>query len=80
MFEPAVHLPAMTTGEEVVEDYVSMRLSLKAHPLALLRDLLTPSGPVDRGDPSKRQSAALDAVSPGADAGAFGGSVAKSEK
>jgi hypothetical protein len=32
----------MTLGEHVVEDYVSMRLSLKSHPLALLRDRLTP--------------------------------------
>ncbi|NHQ74769.1 DNA polymerase III subunit alpha [Roseovarius gahaiensis] len=42
--EPAAHLPAMTLGEEVVEDYVAMRLSLKAHPMALLRDHLTPPG------------------------------------
>jgi DNA polymerase III alpha subunit len=42
--EPAAHLPAMTLGEEVVEDYVAMRLSLKAHPLALLRNALTPPG------------------------------------
>ncbi len=41
--EPAAHLPQMTLGEEVVEDYVAMRLSLKAHPLALLRPLLTPA-------------------------------------
>ncbi|MEQ9261148.1 MAG: error-prone DNA polymerase [Roseovarius sp.] len=40
--EPAVHLPSMHLGEEVVEDYVSLRLSLRAHPLALLRDRLTP--------------------------------------
>src|SRR6056297_2215533 len=40
--EPAAHLPRMTPGEEVVEDYVALRLSLKAHPLALLRDYLTP--------------------------------------
>ncbi|WP_317056771.1 error-prone DNA polymerase [Roseovarius rhodophyticola] len=40
--EPEVHLRPMTLGEEVVEDYVSTRLSLKAHPLALLRDALTP--------------------------------------
>ncbi len=35
----------MQLGEEVVEDYVSMRLSLKAHPMELLRpqiDNLTP--------------------------------------
>ena len=35
--EPAVTLPAMHLGEEVVEDYVSMRLSLRAHPMELLR-------------------------------------------
>ena len=37
----------MTLGEEVVEDYVAMRLTLRAHPMALLRHLLTP----DRGPP-----------------------------
>ncbi|MEM9499332.1 MAG: error-prone DNA polymerase [Pseudomonadota bacterium] len=42
--EPAVHLSRMTLGEEVVEDYLSTRLSLRAHPLALLRSLLTPDG------------------------------------
>lgn len=42
ILEPEVHLRPMTLGEEVVEDYVSTRLSLKAHPLALLRDALTP--------------------------------------
>jgi error-prone DNA polymerase len=35
--EPGVTLPAMHLGEEVVEDYVAMRLSLKAHPMELLR-------------------------------------------
>ncbi|MEN8935033.1 MAG: OB-fold nucleic acid binding domain-containing protein, partial [Planktotalea arctica] len=35
--EPSVTLPAMHLGEEVVEDYVAMRLSLKAHPMELLR-------------------------------------------
>ncbi|MCR9126150.1 MAG: error-prone DNA polymerase [Rhodobacteraceae bacterium] len=40
--EPAAHLPQMTRGEQVVEDYVAMRLSLKAHPVALLRAILTP--------------------------------------
>ena len=41
--EPQAQLPQMTLGEEIVEDYVSTRLSLRAHPLALLRPLL--SGP-----------------------------------
>jgi len=40
--EPAALLPEMTLGEEVVEDFVAMRLSLKAHPVALLRHVLTP--------------------------------------
>jgi error-prone DNA polymerase len=30
----------MSLGEHVVEDYAALRLSLKAHPLALLRDRL----------------------------------------
>jgi len=35
--EPTVTLPSMHLGEEVVEDYVSMRLTLRAHPMELLR-------------------------------------------
>jgi error-prone DNA polymerase len=35
--EPAVALAAMTDGREVVEDYGSVSLSLRAHPLAFLR-------------------------------------------
>src|SRR6056297_301428 len=42
--EPAAHLPAMSLGEEMVEDYAALRLSLRAHPLAVLRSLLTPPG------------------------------------
>jgi error-prone DNA polymerase len=38
--EPAVALPAMTPGEEVSCDYTALHLSLKAHPVALLRDRL----------------------------------------
>ncbi|MEM8979166.1 MAG: error-prone DNA polymerase [Pseudomonadota bacterium] len=50
--EPAAMLPDMTEGEEVVEDYVAMRLTLRSHPVALLRHRLTPgegrpTGPVD---------------------------------
>ena len=40
--EPAALLPQMTPGEAVVEDFVAMRLSLKAHPVAFLRETLTP--------------------------------------
>ncbi|WP_241648321.1 error-prone DNA polymerase [Paenirhodobacter populi] len=35
--EPVVTLPAMHLGEEVVEDYVALRLTLRAHPMELLR-------------------------------------------
>jgi error-prone DNA polymerase len=35
--EPAVALPAMTAGHEVVEDYRMLQLSLRAHPLTFLR-------------------------------------------
>ena len=42
ILEPRVTLPDMTEGEHVVEDYVTMRLTLRSHPLALLRPLLTP--------------------------------------
>ena len=38
--EPLVALPTMHLGEEVVEDYVAMRLSLRAHPVELLRPML----------------------------------------
>jgi DNA-directed DNA polymerase III PolC len=41
--EPAANLPAMSTGEEMIEDYAALRLSLRAHPLALLRPILTPA-------------------------------------
>jgi error-prone DNA polymerase len=39
--EPWLELPEMGLGEHVLEDYASLHLSLKAHPLALLRDWLT---------------------------------------
>jgi error-prone DNA polymerase len=39
--EPAVTLPAMTFGQEVIEDYLALRLSLRAHPMELLRPRLT---------------------------------------
>ncbi len=34
----------MALGEQVVEDYASLRLSLKAHPLSFLREALTAEG------------------------------------
>jgi len=35
--EPAADLPLLTPGEQVAADYQTLRLSLKAHPMALLR-------------------------------------------
>jgi DNA-directed DNA polymerase III PolC len=69
--EPPVHLPPMTTGEEVVEDYVAMRLTLRAHPVALLRPRLTPAipeGGAGHGRLAPPRPAAADAanVAPGA--------------
>ncbi|WP_322867987.1 error-prone DNA polymerase [Aquicoccus sp. G2-2] len=43
--EPEVALPDMTLGQQVVEDYLSLRLSLRAHPLELLRPRLPESLP-----------------------------------
>jgi len=40
--EAPVTLPAMSEGEHVVEDYVAMRLTLRQHPVALIRDRLSP--------------------------------------
>ncbi|SLN70679.1 Error-prone DNA polymerase [Aquimixticola soesokkakensis] len=38
--EPVVALPQMHLGEEVVEDYIATRLTLRAHPMELLRPAL----------------------------------------
>jgi DNA-directed DNA polymerase III PolC len=38
--EGPVRLPLMTLGEEVVADYRALRLTLRAHPMALIRHLL----------------------------------------
>ena len=46
--EPQALLPAMALGEHVVMDYGSLCLSLKAHPMALLRDGFAGVVPTDR--------------------------------
>lgn len=56
VMEPAAHLPQMTEGEQVVEDYVAMRLTLRRHPVALLRHILTPP------DPNARRKQVADAA------------------
>ena len=44
--EAEIALPPMSLGEHVVQDYRSLRLSLKAHPVGLLRSELTARGMV----------------------------------
>jgi error-prone DNA polymerase len=44
VLEPAVALTPLTAGREVVEDYRSTQLSLRAHPLTFLRERLASAG------------------------------------
>lgn len=48
--EPEVTLPAMLPGEEVIEDYRALSLSLKAHPVEFLRTEFTAMGIVRNVD------------------------------
>ncbi|HYE46290.1 MAG TPA: error-prone DNA polymerase [Caulobacter sp.] len=58
---PPPSLPAQALSEEVVGDYESIRLSLKAHPVGFLRERLERAGaiPCERvnGDPANRKTA-----------------------
>jgi error-prone DNA polymerase len=45
--EPAVALPEMRLSEHVVDDYASLRFSLKAHPVSFLRAELAERGMVE---------------------------------
>jgi error-prone DNA polymerase len=42
--EPAVILPGLTLGEQVVDDYSSFSLSLRSHPMQLLRQTFAQQG------------------------------------
>ena len=42
--EPRVALPSLTLGEQVVDDYGSFAMSLRSHPLALLRSRFAENG------------------------------------
>lgn len=46
--EAVVDLPTMHLGEEVVEDYVALRLTLRAHPMELLRPTIAGLTPHDQ--------------------------------
>ena len=47
--EPEVRLPAMPLGEHVIQDYRSLGLSLKAHPVSFLRHRLDAAGVTPNG-------------------------------
>ena len=42
-FEPSVKLPSMSPAEHVLQDYASISLSVKAHPVSFLREKLSNS-------------------------------------
>ena len=42
--EPAVALPSLTLGEQVVDDYAAISMSLRSHPLTLLRPRFSERG------------------------------------
>ncbi|MET3790964.1 error-prone DNA polymerase [Aquamicrobium terrae] len=56
--EPVTRLPAMRPGEQVVHDYRSLGLSLKAHPVGFLRARLERAGVT----PNARLGALMDGV------------------
>ncbi len=53
--EPATLLPTMTEGREVVEDYRAVGLSLRGHPVAFLRPLLTERRIISCADLAKKR-------------------------
>jgi error-prone DNA polymerase len=63
MPEPRVTLPAMTIGQEVTEDYRHLRLSLKQHPVSLLRAMLTGQGIVQNAQLKEMEDGAKAKVS-----------------
>jgi len=55
VLEAEIALPAMTRGEHVVQDYISTGLSLKDHPVGLVRSKLKQMGNVKVSDLSNMQ-------------------------
>ena len=51
--EAEIALPSMSLGQHVIEDYRTLRLSLKAHPASLLRDVLNRHGITPNADFNK---------------------------
>jgi DNA-directed DNA polymerase III PolC len=61
--EPSVTLPLMTLGEEVVNDYRFLELSLRAHPASFLRADLASRGIVENAELRLKSSGARVTVS-----------------
>ncbi|WP_342641083.1 error-prone DNA polymerase [Rhodoligotrophos ferricapiens] len=56
--EPEISLPAMPLAEQVITDYQTIRLSLKAHPLVFLRDRYRREGIASCGETAARTDGA----------------------
>jgi len=56
--EIRTELPQMTPGEHVIQDYASTSLSLKAHPVSFLRQVLNQMGVVPTSEISKLKNGA----------------------
>ncbi len=63
VLEEEIDLPAMSRGEHVVQDYISTGLSLKDHPVGLLRSKLTQMGNSKAGDLSNMKDGQRVSVS-----------------
>ena len=61
--EQKVHLPSMGLGEEVSHDYRTIHLSLKDHPLSLLRNLMTSMRAISAKKLSKIENGGVVSVS-----------------
>jgi error-prone DNA polymerase len=61
--EQKVHLPSMGLGEEVSHDYRTIHLSLKDHPLSLLRNLMTSMRAISAKRLSKIENGGVVSVS-----------------
>ena len=61
--EPAIHLPLMAPGEEVVNDYRFLHLTLRAHPASFLRADLAQRGIIHNEELRTRRTGERVAVS-----------------
>jgi error-prone DNA polymerase len=57
--EPDVNLPVMQLGEHVAADYQTIRLSLKAHPMAILRPIFAAEGIASSAEAAAKRNGAL---------------------